>query len=188
MIRIPRIRSLDGAVIFAALIILTLTRLGALAASAVQPQAPQKEYLTQMEADKIRDAEEPSQRIKLFLDFAADRLKKFHYELARPSSERMRGERLNSLLNAYTGCVDDAADLISLGREKQQDIRAGLKEAQKRLKEFLPQLEKLAAEGQDLAIYKETLEDSTEATKTALEEADKAAKEIAPAPVRRKPS
>lgn len=151
-------------------------------------QQPQKEYLTQLEADKIRDAEEPSPRIKLFLEFAADRLKKFQYELSRSSSERLRSERLNSLLNAYSGCVDDAADLLSLGREKQQDIRLGIKEAQKRLKEFLPQLEKLAAEGHELATYKETLEDSIEATKTALAEADKAAKEIAPAPVRRRPS
>ncbi len=151
-------------------------------------QQPQKEYLTQLEADKIRDAEEPSPRIKLFLEFAADRLKKFQYELSRPSSERLRSERLNSLLNAYSGCLDDAADLISLGREKQQDIRLGIKEAQKRLKEFLPQLEKLAAEGHELAIYKETLEDSIEATKTAIQETDKAAKEIAHAPVRRRPS
>lgn len=183
MICISRHRFLAAAVALAALVNFPLAR-----PSAADPQAPQKEYLTQLEADKIRDAEEPSQRIKLFVEFAADRLKKFHYELARPSSERLRGERLNSLLNAYAGCVDDAADLISLGREKQQDIRTGIKEAQKRLKEFLPQLEKLAAEGRDLAMYKETLEDSIEATKTALEEADKAAKEIAPAPVRRKPS
>jgi chromosome segregation ATPase len=158
------------------------------AAAVASPQSAQREYLTQTEADKIRDAELPSLRIKLFLEFAADRLKKFQYELTRPSSERLREERLNSLLNAYSGCVDDAADLMSLGREKQQDIRAGIKEAQKRLKEFLPQLEKLAAEGQDLALYKETLVDAIEATKSAMDEADKAAKELAPAPVRRRPS
>jgi len=30
---------------------------------------------------------------------------------------------LNSLLNAYVSCVDDAADLIQLGIEKQDNIR-----------------------------------------------------------------
>jgi hypothetical protein len=154
----------------------------------LRAQESKKEYLTSLEADKIRDAEQPALRIKLFIEFAADRLKKFHYELARPSSERMRSERLNSLLNAYTGCVDDAAELIDLGRERQDDIRAGIKEMQKRAKEFLPQLEKLAAEGQDLAFYKDTLADAIEATKQAQADAEKAAKELAPAPVRRKPS
>ncbi|HEV8384346.1 MAG TPA: hypothetical protein VGQ11_05695 [Candidatus Acidoferrales bacterium] len=185
---ISRRRLVALPMLLAALAAFSPARLRARSASAAEPQAPQKEYLTQLEADKIRDAEQPSLRIKLFLDFAADRLRKFQYELGHSSSDRLRSERLNSLLNAYAGCVDDAADLIELGREKQQDIRLGIKEAQKRLKEFLPQLEKLAVEGQDLPVYKETLEDSIEATKTAQTEADKAAKEIAPAPVRRKPS
>jgi len=78
----------------------------------LRAQESKRDYLTTLESDKIRDAEQPALRIKLFIEFAADRLKKFHYELARPSSERMRAERLNSLLNAYTGCVDDAAELI----------------------------------------------------------------------------
>jgi hypothetical protein len=184
MNNIPTLRLLSIAVLLVVLAAFPLARLWAAGAA---PQAAQRDYLTQTEADKIRDAELPSLRIKFFLEFAADRLRKFQYELARPSSERLRSERLNSLLNAFSGCVDDAADLISLGREKQQDIRAGIKEAQKRLKEFLPQLEKLAADGQDLALYKETLQDAIDATRTAMDEADKAAKEIAPAPVRRKP-
>jgi hypothetical protein len=175
-----RRRMLASTLMLVALILFPFVRTNA--------QAPKKEYLTTLEADKIRDAEDPSLRIKLFIDYAADRLKKFHYELGRPSSERLRSERLNSLMNAYASCVDDAAELIDLGRERQDDIRAGIKEMQKRVKEFLPQLEKLAAEGQDLPLYKDTLVDAIEATKQAQADADKAAKEIAPAPVRRKPS
>ncbi len=150
-------------------------------------RAQKKDYLTQLEADKIRDAEQTAPKIKLFVEFAADRLKKFQYELSRPTTERMREERLNFLLNAYTGCVDDATDLIELGREKQEDIRAGIKDMQKRVKEFMPTLEKLLQGGQDLPLYKETLLDAIEATKDAQAKADQAAKEIAPAPVRRRP-
>lgn len=175
-----RKRIFAATLLFAALAVFPIARMHA--------QESKRDYLTTLEADKIRDAEQPALRIKLFVEFAADRLKKFHYELARPSSERMRAERLNSLLNAYTGCVDDAAELIDLGREQQADIRAGIKELQKRAKEFLPQLEKLATEGTDLALYKDTLQDAIEATKQAQADADKAAKELAPAPVRRKPS
>src|SRR5579859_3303390 len=85
----------------------------------------QKDYLSSIEADKIRDAETPDERIKLFLSFADDRLKKLQYELEHPSQTR-HVEMLNSLLNAYVGCVDDAADLIQLGIEKQQNIRKGI--------------------------------------------------------------
>jgi hypothetical protein len=43
---------------------------------AVRAQRPEKDYLTSLEADKIRDAETPNERIKLFLMFAEDRDRK----------------------------------------------------------------------------------------------------------------
>src|SRR6202040_3174594 len=97
-----------------------------MASPVVRAGAPQqKDYLTAVEADKIRDAETTNDRIKLFLGFAQDRLKKFQYELEHPSTNR-HADMLNSLLNAYVGCVDDAADLIQLGLEKQDNIRQGV--------------------------------------------------------------
>lgn len=157
--------------------------------AAAGPLAAQekRDYLTPSEADKIRDAEATAKRIKLFLSFAADRVKKFQYELSRPAQgDRRRAERLNGLLNAYTGCVDDAAELINLGVDKQEDIREGIKEMQAKAKEFLTYLEELAKNGPELNSYKITLDDAIEATRDALKDADKAAKEIAPPPVRRK--
>src|ERR1700740_1432656 len=76
--------------------------------------AQEKDYLSALEADKIRDAETSTERIKLFLTFAEDRLKKFQYEIEHPSSNH-HVEMLNALLNAYIGCVDDAADVMQLG-------------------------------------------------------------------------
>ncbi len=162
---------------------------GSLLLSAAVPCAAQqkKEYLSGIEADKIRDAETPSERIKLFLSFAADRLKKFQYELARPpENPRQRTARLNGLLNAYIGCVDDAAELIQLGREKQTDVHAGIKEMQSKGKEFLTYLEDLAKPGPERDTYQSNLDDAIEGTRDAIKEAEKAAKEIAPPPVRRK--
>src|SRR6202048_5611823 len=96
-----------------------------LLAVAAHAQQEQKDYLSALEADKIRDAETTNDRVKLFLTFADDRLKKFQYELEHPSGTR-HIDMLNSLLNAYGGCVDDAADLIQLGIEKQDNIRAAV--------------------------------------------------------------
>jgi hypothetical protein len=146
----------------------------------------QKDYLSSVEADKIRDAENnTNERIRLFLSFAEDRLKKFQYELEHPSSNR-HGDMLNSLLNAYVGCVDDAADLIQLGIEKQDNIRKGIDLMTSRTKEFLVVLEKLSTEGAERELYKDNLDDAIEGTRDAMNEAEKTKKKVAPPPVRRK--
>ncbi len=157
-----------------------------LAAPLVRAGAPpQKDYLSAVEADKIRDAETVNERIKLFLTFADDRLKKFQYELEHPSTNR-HGDMLNSLLNAYVGCVDDAADLIQLGIEKQENIRLGIDLMTSRIKEFLVVLEKLSTDGPERELYKDNLDDAIEGTHDALNDAEKAKKKVAPPPVRRK--
>ena len=146
----------------------------------------QKDYLTAVEADKIRDAENnTNERIRLFLSFAEDRLKKFQYELEHPSTNR-HTDMLNSLLNAYVGCVDDAADLIQLGLEKQDNIRKGIDLMSSRTKEFLVVLEKLSAEGPEKELYKDNLDDAIEGTRDAMNDAEKAKKKVAPPPIRRK--
>lgn len=158
------------------------------AARASEPPQGKKEYLTESEADKIREADNPSDRIKLYLSFADDRLKKFHYELGRTIPERHRSEMLNSLLNGYAGCIDDAADQIGIARERQLDIHAALKSMKAKGKEYLEDLQKLDQGGPELEIYKDTLEDAIEATKDALADVETAEKEMAPPPVRRKVS
>lgn len=145
----------------------------------------QKDYLTALEADKIRDAETTNDRVKLFLEFADDRLKKFQYELEHPSPNKHE-DILNALLNAYVGCVDDAADLIQLGTHKQENIRKGIDLMAARAKEFLAILEKLSSGGPELEIYKDNLDDAIEGTRDAMNEAEKAKKDVAPPPVRRR--
>jgi hypothetical protein len=144
-----------------------------------------KDYLSDSEADKIREAYTTGNRMLLFVSFADDRIAKLKYTLAHPSTDRRRPEQLNAMINGYTGCIDDAADLIDVAREKQQDIRAGLKALTTKGKEFLTYLLELQKTGPELESYKETLDDAVEATQDALTDAEKAQKDIAP-PVRRK--
>src|ERR1700724_2091679 len=125
------------------------------------PNAAQKDYLSSLESDKIRDAETSNERIKLFLTFADDRLKKFQYELQHPSSNK-HPEMLNALMNAYVGCVDDAADLMQLGIQKQENIRMAIDLMASRSKEFLEILNKISSEGTDSEIYKDNLDDAIE--------------------------
>ncbi|MGA7855672.1 MAG: hypothetical protein WCA15_20300 [Candidatus Acidiferrales bacterium] len=158
------------------------------AARTRSPQDPQKDYLTDAEADKIRDAVTPPERIKLYISFADDRLKKFQYELTRTRPEGRRAEILNGLLNDYVGCMDDAADQIEVARDKQIDIRGQLKLIESKGKEFLDILQKIGQGGPELDTYKDTLQDAIEGTKDAVSDANAASKELTPVPVRRKPS
>jgi hypothetical protein len=147
--------------------------------------AQEKDYLSAVEADKIRDAETSTERIGLFLSFAEDRLKKFQYEIEHPSSNH-HVEMLNALLNAYIGCVDDAADVMQLGIEKQENIRKGIDLMASRTKDFLPILEKFSAASPELETYKDNLDDAIEGTRDAMNDAEKAKKKVAPPPIRRK--
>jgi hypothetical protein len=155
------------------------------AAPAENSAAQQKDYISPMEADKIRDAETPNERIQLFLSFAEDRLKKLQYELAHPSTIK-HSEILNALLNSYSGCVDDAADIIQIGKEKSQNVSKGVDLMISKTKEFLTILDQISANGVDRELYKDNLDDAIEGTRDALKDAQKAKKEVAPPPVRRK--
>src|SRR5579863_2405236 len=130
-------------------VLLLLTSILGAAPTGTANAAPQKkEYLSEAEADKIREAGATGPRIVLFASFASDRIKKLHNEFAHfDPADPKTAERLNSLINGYTGCIDDATDLIDIGIEKQQDIRDGVKAMRSGIKEFLPYLQDLAANG-----------------------------------------
>jgi len=173
-------------IVLAAVLLAACARPARAAGRAAQPQMKKKDYLSPLEADQIRDAATISERVRLFLGFAADRLRKIDYELERKDKDRQWNERISGLINAYTGCVDDAADLLEAGLEKQENLRPGTKELDKRTKEFLPKLHDLQGNAL-LASFKSDLDDAMEATQDAAETAEKVAKELSAAPERRRP-
>lgn len=161
-----------------------------MAATAIRASAaPQgrRDYLSGDEADKIRDHQSPADRIKLYVSFAEDRLKKFEYEQARTTPETDRGDILNGLLNGYSGCMNDAADEIDEAKDKQMNIHSELKLLESKGKDFLAELQKIKkAKGPNYGDYNDTLEDAIDGTNDAISDAHDALKEMLPAPVRRK--
>jgi hypothetical protein len=153
-----------------------------------QPQRPDKDYLTDTEADKIRDAYTYSAKIKLFVEFAGDRILKIKYELAHiDPADRRQGERIDDLLNAYAGCIDDGDELIGVAVDKQEDVHDAMKIFDARAKEFLPYLQGLEPKSPLLEDYKENLDDAIESTNDAISDIADAMKTDSTAPVRRKP-
>jgi len=53
-------------------------------------------------------------------------------------------------------------------------------------KEYLEALKKIQTEAKEIEIYKENLDDAIEGTQDAMNDAEKAKKNVAPPPVRRK--
>jgi hypothetical protein len=162
-----------------------LIAFGMVGRAAARPQL--RDYLSDEEADKIRDADTPALRIKLYMSFADDRLKKFDYELKRTAPERGRFEILNGLLNGYEGCMDDASNEIDDAKLKQTDIHEALKLMDAKGKMFLVQLRAYEKHGRDLVSYRDTLEDAIDSTNDALSDVASAEKRMLPAPIRRKP-
>jgi uncharacterized protein YdcH (DUF465 family) len=162
-----------------------LLGLSALASSA---RAQKKDYLSDTEDEQIRDSDTPADRIKLFISFAADRIKKLQFEMAHPGDSVHRSDRLNALINGYAGCIDDASDLIEVGVDKQQNIRDAVKDMQAHAPEFLSALKDIEAKGGEAADYKDNLDDAIDSTNDAIRTAADASKDLAPPPVRRKPS
>jgi hypothetical protein len=151
-------------------------------------RAQKKDYLSDTEDAQIRDSDTPADRIKLFISFASDRIKKLQYEFAHPGDSLHRADRLNALINGYAGCIDDGSDLIELGVDKQQNIRDAVKDMQAHAPEFLSYLKGVEAKGGEAANYKDNLDDAIDATNDAIRTAEDAVKDLAPPPVRRKPS
>jgi len=110
------------------------------------------------------------------------------YELDHPANTVRRAERLNALLNAFAGCLDEAVDRMELGVEKQEDVREGIKAVQTRAPEFLAYLKNLAVASPERNTFKENLADAIASTEDAVRSAADSSRENAPPPpVRRRP-
>ncbi len=135
--------------------------------------AQKGDYLSEVEADKIRDAADRSGKITLFLVFANDRLEKFKYELVHPRDEKRHNIELAAFLNQYASCVDDAGGQIEDGMQAQKDIGKSVKSALTKAGEFLGQLESLDKEIPESMVYKDQIGEAISATKEFIDTAKK---------------
>jgi septal ring factor EnvC (AmiA/AmiB activator) len=97
----------------------------ALPASSLDVQ--KADYLTEEEHDKLREAQEPSQRIGLYLDFAQARLDRFEgFRSRRTDPQYDNGSYLDSILAQYISLTDELKNWIDYEYERQGDMRHGL--------------------------------------------------------------
>lgn len=157
-------------------ILLVAAALSAPVTALARPQ--QHDYLTQSEAEQIRDADSANARVGLFLNFAADRLRRFQQELQMKGSGPLRADFLSDLLDSFSACVDEASSRIDDAIDDGEDVRGGIQDIRKRVPQFLIELQKIKAKGVDLKLYQDSLSDAASDLRDDLRDVEKAEKKL----------
>lgn len=86
--------------------------------------------LTQEEEDKLRDAQDPSDRIGIYLELAGERLERFNAMRAAPpdpGDPSYRAQTLSRLLSQYIALDDELKNWIEDQYDTDHDMRKGLR-------------------------------------------------------------
>src|ERR1700748_2741778 len=93
------------------------------AASAALPALAQKEFLTQDEVEKVREAQAPNDRLKLYVLFARQRLDQFQQLMAKEKPGRSL--MIRQLLEDYTNIIDAIDTVSDDALRRKADIAEG---------------------------------------------------------------
>lgn len=142
----------------------------------VRAQGPKRAALSEAEVDKLRDTQDPGERIKIYLEFMQTRLTTFDEFRNRPINREYRvGKYLDEVLSQYIELDDELKDWIQFQYNRQGDMRSGLRML---LDTGPKQLEELrhAHEAPDpyYARYSDTLQDAMADMEDTLDGASKA--------------
>ncbi len=137
------------------------------------------DYLSEDEADQLREAQDPSQRIEVYLAFAQVRLARFDDVRTRPPdpSYDIPGY-LDTQLDQYIRITDAMKDWIDEHFDRHDDMRAGLKKVLETGPQQLEQLRRIEQSSDPYADgYRKSLSDAIDDFSDALDGASKALSE-----------
>jgi len=128
----------------------------------------QRDFLTADETDQIRLAQDPNERLSLYIHLAKQRLNLAHSALSKEKAGR--SILVHDALEDYTQIID-AIDTVSDDALKRKlDIKEGMAAVGAGEKELLDQLEKIQeSQPKDLARYEFALKQALETTRDSLE-------------------
>ena len=139
--------------------------------------AQQRDFLTGDETDQVRLAQDPNDRLKLYVHFAKQRL-----NIAKSALSKEKAGRsilVHDALEDY-GQIIDAIDTVSDDALKRKlDIKEGMAAVAASEKELLEGLEKIRdSQPQDMARYEFVLKQAIDTTRDSLDlsQADMAAR------------
>jgi hypothetical protein len=132
------------------------------------PALAQKDFLTENEIENVREAQEPSERLKLYALFARQRLDQLQRLLEKEKKGRSLAAR--ELLEDYSSVID-AIDTVSDDALKRGiDITQGTVEVIGSERRFLAQLQKIQERNPaDLDLYEVALKEAIASTSDSLD-------------------
>ena len=128
----------------------------------------QRDFLTADETDQVRLAQDPNDRVKLYIHLAKQRINLAQHALSKEKAGR--SILVHDALEDYSQIID-AIDTVSDDALKRKlDIKEGMSSVAAGEKELLEQLEKIQeSQPKDLARYDFALKQALETTRDSLE-------------------
>ncbi len=128
----------------------------------------QRDFLTADEADQIRLAQDPNERLKLYVQFARQRLDLVKHALEQKKPGR--ASLIHDTLEDYEKIIDATDTVIDEALRKKIPVEQGLKAVSEAEKEFVAVLEKIQeSRPKDLPRFEFALQQALETTQDSLE-------------------
>jgi predicted transcriptional regulator len=136
--------------------------------AAAFPALAQREFLSNDEIEKIREAQDPNLRLKMYVLFARQRLDQLQQQIAK--DKKGRSLIVRQLLEDYTQIID-AIDTVSDDALKRKvDISLGITAVSAAEKNFLGMLQKIEeGQPQDMDMYEVALKDAIGNTSDSID-------------------
>ena len=155
---------------------LVLALLMPLAAPAMTALAQKPDYISDEEEDKIREAQEPSERIEVYLTLAQSRLDRIEGFRGKPMDPKYdNGAYIDHLLDEYISLTDEMKNWIQDQYDRRGDMRKGLRKVLEMGPKQLNDLRRIQASPDTYAAdYVKSLGDAKDDLTDALDGATKA--------------